>query len=120
MADHNDLGKRGEELAVDYLSKKGFEIVERNYKFKRSEIDIVTRKDGLLVIVEVKTRSTDFMAGPRDTITKNKQKAIVRAANYYVQEKDLDCETRFDVISIILNDKYQNLEHIEDAFYPLL
>jgi putative endonuclease len=119
MADHIDLGKRGEDLAADYLSKKGFEIVARNYKFKRSEIDIVTRKDGLLVIVEVKTRASDFMAGPRQTITKNKQKAIIRAANYYIQNKDLDCETRFDIVSVILTDKYKSIEHIEDAFYPV-
>ena len=120
MADHNDLGKRGEDLAADYLSKKGFEIVERNYTFRKSEIDIVTKKDGMLVMVEVKTRAGTFMAGPHETITKNKQKAIIRATNFYIQEKDIDIETRFDVVSIILNNKYQSIEHIEDAFYPLL
>jgi putative endonuclease len=120
MADHNDLGKEGEEIAADYLSKKGYQIVARNYTFAKSEIDIVTKKDGLLIIVEVKTRNSDFMAGPHQTITKAKQKAIIKAANFYIHQHNLDIETRFDVVSIILNSKQKLIEHIEDAFYPRL
>jgi len=120
MADHNELGKLGEEIAADYLGKKGYEIVKRNYTFAKSEIDIVAKKDGQLIIVEVKTRNSDFMAGPQQTITKAKQKSIIKAANFYIQEHDLDIETRFDVVSIIVNSKQKLIEHIEDAFYPRL
>jgi len=120
MADHNELGKLGEDLAVEFLIKKGFEIIERNYTFQKSEIDVVAKKDGILIVVEVKTRNSDFMAGPQETITKKKQRAIIKAANYYIKENDLDIETRFDVISIIVNKKEKSIVHIEDAFYPLL
>lgn len=73
MAEHNELGKIGEGIAVAYLQKKGYEILCRNYTFKKSELDIVTKKGELLVIVEVKTRNSDYLAGPEITITKKKQ-----------------------------------------------
>jgi len=120
MAEHNELGKRGEEVAADFLKKKGYEILKRNYTFKKSEIDIVAKKDNKLIVVEVKTRNSDYLAGPEITVTKKKQKAIIKAANFYIQENDLDCQTQFDIVSVILNNKEQRIEHIEDAFYPLL
>ena len=120
MADHNELGKEGEEMAAAYLQKKGYVILARNYTFKKSELDIVAMQDGKLIVVEVKTRNSDYLAGPEITVTKKKQKALIKAANFYIHEKDLDVETRFDIISIILNSKEQTLEHLEDAFYPLL
>ena len=120
MADHKDLGKEGEALACDFLAKKGYRILHRNYVFKKSELDIVAEKNGKLIVVEVKTRQSDFMAGPEETVTKAKQKAIFKAANFYIQEHDLDMETQFDIISIILNSKEKRIEHLEDAFYPLL
>lgn len=120
MAEHNELGKAGEQLAVEFLLKKGYEIVQRNYTFKKAELDIIARKDGKLIVVEVKTRNSDYLAGPEITVTKKKQKAIIRAANFYIQEHDLDIETQFDIISIILNAKEKTIEHMEDAFYPLL
>ncbi|MBK9190664.1 MAG: YraN family protein [Crocinitomicaceae bacterium] len=120
MAYHIELGKAGERMAAEYLVKKGYEILHRNYSFKKSELDIVAKKDDVLIVVEVKTRNSDFMAGPEITVTKKKQKAIVKATNYYLEEHHLQTETQFDIISIILNSKEQTLEHIEDAFYPLL
>ena len=120
MAEHNELGKMGEELAADFLAKKGYEIVHRNYQFKKSELDIIAKKDGKLIVVEVKTRHSDYLAGPEITVTKKKQKALIKAANFYIQQNDLDAETQFDIVSIILNNKEQTIEHSEDAFYPLL
>lgn len=120
MAYHIELGKAGERMAAEYLVKKGYEILHRNYSFKKSELDIVAKKDGVLIVVEVKTRNSDFMAGPEITVTKKKQKAIIRAANFYMEEHRLQAEAQFDIISIILNSNEQTLEHIEDAFYPLL
>lgn len=120
MAEHNELGEAGEQLAAEFLSKKGYEIVQRNYTFKKAEIDIIAKKDGKLIVVEVKTRNSDYLAGPEITVTKKKQKSIIRAANFYIQENNLDIETQFDIISIIWNSKEKSIEHIEDAFYPLL
>lgn len=120
MADHNELGKQGEQIAFDYLRKKGYKILERNYRFRHLEVDLIAEYDGFLVVVEVKTRNSDFMAGPEITVTKQKQKAIVKVANAYIHEKEIDPDTRFDIISIILNQKQKSIEHFQDAFYPLI
>ncbi len=120
MAGHNELGEKGERLAKDYLIKKGYEILTTNYRFKHLEVDIIAKYKNELIIVEVKTRQNDYLAGPEDTVTKGKQKSIVKVANAYILENDLDIDTRFDIISIILNDKETTIEHLEDAFYPTL
>ena len=118
MADHNELGKEGERIAVDYLRKKGFTILKQNYRFKRAEVDIITMYKDVLRIIEVKTRQSHYMAGPEITVTKKKQKAIIRVANAYVDECDYDGETQFDIISIVLNENNLSLEHLEDAYCP--
>jgi putative endonuclease len=120
MADHNELGKQGEQIAFDYLRKKGYKILERNYRFRHLEVDLIAAYDGFLVVVEVKTRNSDFMAGPEITVTKQKQKAIVKVANAYIHENEIDPDTRFDIISILLNQKQMTIEHFQDAFYPLI
>lgn len=120
MADHNELGIQGEQIATDFLKKKGYRILDRNYRFRHLEVDIIAEHAGLLIFVEVKTRNSDFMAGPEITVTKQKQKAIVKVANAYINEQNIDPDTRFDIISIILNQKEKTIEHFEDAFYPLL
>ena len=120
MASHNELGEKGEAIALDYLQKKGYAILARNYRFKRWEIDIVAEKDNLVVIVEVKTRHSRFMAGPEQTVTRAKQKSIVKTAHEFMVESERDNEVRFDIISILLNDYELDLEHLEDAFYPTL
>jgi putative endonuclease len=118
MADHNDLGNKGEDLAFNYLVKKGYIVLNRNYRFKRNEIDIVAEFDNTLIIVEVKTRASRFLAGPEETVTKSKQKTIIKVANEYIHEYEVDLDTRFDIISIILNEKETSIEHLIDAFYP--
>jgi len=120
MADHNDLGNEGEKLAFNYLVKKGYKILTRNYRFKRNEIDIVAEFENTLIIIEVKTRASRFLAGPEETVTPAKQKTIIKVANDYIQEHEIDLDTRFDIISIILNEKETNIEHLIDAFYPTL
>lgn len=118
MAEHNELGVLGENLAVEYLQKKGYEILDRNFRFKHLEVDIVTKKDDLLIVVEVKTRQSDYLTEPRDLLSKTKQSGIIKAANFYIQENEIDLECRFDLIIIILNSKEKRIDHIEDAFYP--
>lgn len=118
MADHNELGKEGEQIAVDLLLQKGYKILERNWRFQRAEIDIVAQKDeNILVVVEVKTRTNNAIGSPEEFVTKNKIKLLVKAADAYVVSKKLDVEVRFDIIAVIKNAKYQKVDHLEDAFY---
>ncbi len=117
MAAHNELGKIGEELAFEYLIQKGYKIKERNWRYQKAEVDIIAIKDGVLAIVEVKTRSTDFFGDPKSFINKKKINLLVSAIDKYVCSKGLNVEVRFDVIGIIRGGKKTQLEHIEDAFY---
>ena len=73
-----------------------------------------------MVVIEVKSRQSSFLAGPEDTVSKSKQNAIIKCANAYIIENEIDLETRFDIISIIINQKEKRIDHIEDAFYPLV
>lgn len=116
MATHNELGKLGEQLAADYLKDKGYQICECNWYFKKAEIDIIAKKGDVLVIVEVKTRSTDDFGDPQDFINKKKVGHIVEAADEYVQRLQWNKEVRFDIIAIVLNSKEKKIEHIEDGF----
>lgn len=117
MAKHNELGEFGEDLAVEELEKNGYEIVERNWRYKKAEIDIIARKNEVLAIVEVKTRSNDYIGNPQDFVTPKKIKMLVEAVNEYVVSKDLEVEVRFDIIAIIINQNKLTLEHLEDAFF---
>lgn len=118
MAEHNELGKVGEKLAQEMLLKKGYEILETNWIYQKAEIDIIAQKEkDTLVVVEVKTRNNEAIGKPEEFISKKKIRLLVMAADAYVQENNLDVEVRFDVVSVILNQKYQNVRHIEDAFY---
>lgn len=118
MADHNDLGKLGEELAVNYLTGKGYKILERNWRNIHKEVDIIAMDGPDLVIVEVKTRQSDEYGDPDLAVTKRKQRMLIAAANAYITRNKLDVETRFDIVSIILKDSEPVIEHIEDAFLP--
>ena len=118
MAEHNDFGKLGEEIAANYLEGKGYEIVERNWRNTHKEIDIIAKDGETLVMVEVKTRQTDEYGNPDIAVTKKKQRLLIAAANAYLFKDKLDVETRFDIISIIFKDGEPVIEHIEDAFLP--
>lgn len=117
MAKHNELGALGEDLAVEELEKNGYEIVERNWRYKKAEIDIIARKNEVLAIVEVKTRSSDYFGDPQDFVNQKKIKLLVEAVNEYVVSKDLEVEVRFDIIAIIINQNKLTIEHLEDAFF---
>lgn len=123
MAEHNDLGALGEERAQAYLRSKGFHIRHINWHnttpsgaLGKLELDVVAEKDGLLIVVEVKTRSTDTFEHPEEAITIRKIRNIVNAAHEYIFQFDWQGETRFDVISVIPHGQDFSLEHIEDAF----
>lgn len=117
MAEHNDLGKLGEELAVEYLQKNNYEILETNYVFLKAEIDIIAKKDNILAVVEVKTRSTLDFGLPQDFVKPKKIQLLVKAVNEYVIANDLDVDVRFDIIAVHREGKKFNIEHLEDAFF---
>ena len=119
MAKHNILGAEGEKLAADFLIKSGYEILERNWRFERKEVDIIARKDKIIAIVEVKTRSTDYFGLPEESVTLSKQKFLIEAADEYAQQQDCDIDLRFDIISVIISGEKTSVNHIEDAFIPL-
>ena len=117
MAEHNDLGKFGEELAVAFLEENGYEILEVNWFFDKAEIDIIAQKGSTLAVVEVKTRSSLEFGLPQEFVKPKKIQLLVKAINEYVTQKDLDLEVRFDIIAILKENKEFVIDHIEDAFY---
>jgi len=117
MASHNELGNKGEQLAVDFLIKKGYDIIERNYRFDKAEVDIIAQQKDTLAIVEVKTRSSKDFGNPQDFVNTKKIKLLVKAVDEYVVMNDLDVEVRFDIIAIVKQGKGFDIEHLEDAFY---
>ncbi len=116
MAQHNDLGNHGENLAVEYLMGHGYKILERNWFFQKAEIDIIARKENILAIVEVKTRSSTAFGLPQDFISPKKIQLLVKAVNEYVILNDLDVQVRFDIISVSKEYQGFNLEHLVEAF----
>ena len=119
MAEHNDTGRIGEELAARHLEALGLEVVERNWTHGRHELDIVARTARELVIVEVKTRSSDQYGQPAEAVKKGKRSRMIKAANAYVQATSCTLAIRFDIISVILHPGGKPyVHHIPDAFYP--
>ncbi|GGG91901.1 UPF0102 protein [Polaribacter pacificus] len=116
MAKHYELGKKGEQLAVEFLLKKKYTILETNYRFLKAEVDIIAQKEDTIVAVEVKTRSSEAFGNPQDFVNKKKIQLLVLAMDHYVQDKDLDVEVRFDIIAIINQKSTFTIDHIEDAF----
>ncbi|WP_010252264.1 YraN family protein [Myroides injenensis] len=117
MATHNDLGKIGEDKAVEFLQNLGYEILCRNWRFKKLELDIVCLYKGILIFVEVKTRSSVEFGLPQDFVKQTKIKKLLSAANAYIEENNRDEEVRFDIIAIHNISQKYIIEHIEDAFY---
>jgi len=117
MADHNALGKKGEQLAVDFLLQQGYAIAVRNYRFDKAEVDIIARKDNILAVVEVKTRSSLDFGNPQDFVKPKQIQRLVKAVNEYIISNDLEVEVRFDIIAINRQGKGFNIEHLENAFY---
>lgn len=118
MAHHNDIGNKGEEIATNHLVEKGWQILHKNWRFGKDEIDIIAQTDDTIVFVEVKTRHNNFFGNPHEFVSPQKQKRIIKAAGHFMEKQKLDLEVRFDIVGIILNNKYQKIEHIEDAYSP--
>jgi putative endonuclease len=117
MAEHNELGKFGEELAVEFLQQNCYDILETNWTFQKAEIDIIAQKDSTLAVIEVKTRSSTAFGLPQDFVKPKKIQLLVKAVNEYIVSNDLDVDVRFDIIAIYKEDNTYKIEHFENAFY---
>lgn len=117
MAQHNELGKLGEEMAATLLQKSGYAILETNWVYQKAEIDIIAKKGNVLAIVEVKTRSSTDFGLPQDFVKPKKIQLLVKAVNEYVVANDLDVEVRFDIVAISKEDNRFKMEHLQDAFF---
>jgi putative endonuclease len=119
MAQHLDLGRRGESLAKTFLEGLGYEILDENWTHGKAEIDLVVYKDKVIIFAEVKTRTGNGFGEPEDFVDTRKQRLLAEAADEYIYLMDHQGEVRFDIISILFdrNDNY-TLKHIEDAFWP--
>lgn len=121
MALHNVLGKWGEDVAARYLENKGYRILERDWKDKHKDLDIIAVDNGCLVIVEVKTRRLNTLVAPELAVDFRKIKNITLATNKYVKLNCIDLPIRFDIVAITgTNDENCSVEHIEDAFLPYM
>jgi putative endonuclease len=117
MHEKQKTGQLGESIAREFLISKGYNIRHCNWQFQHKELDIVAEYLGMLIVVEVKTRTNGF-DDPREAVTPRKQRNIVEAANAYVLQYNILKETRFDVITVVFNQQSREVEHLEDAFYP--
>jgi len=114
------IGQQGETVAAEYLSKKGYQILHRNWYFDKKELDIVATDNHSLIIAEVKTRFKEIIEKPDDLISNRKIHYIVEAADAYIKQFNIDMNVRFDVILVILGRGEPVIEHIERAFYPTM
>lgn len=111
-------GEQGETLAVNYLETHGYLILDRNVRLRRGEIDIIARKRGVLVFVEVKTRTSNRFGSPAESVTPTKAQSLIRAAREYLHPHgEREQEIRFDVVSILMPPgAAPEIELIENAF----
>lgn len=113
-----ELGDLGEAFALQFLRKKGLQVIETNYRFGRNEVDIICKDAEEMVFVEVKTRQTAEIGPPWKAVTRSKQNQIIKCANHYLVSNNIDIESRFDIVSIVHNSYGTKIEHIDCAFYP--
>lgn len=119
MAKHIETGKKGEIEAINFLKNLGFEILELNWRFQHSEIDIIAKLEGLLVFVEVKTRKNTKFGLPEESVSKAKQKKMIEGAEAFIELNNYKGEIRFDIISILYQNNKPTFYHIKDAFFGL-
>jgi|SRR6218665_702272 len=117
MAEHNELGKIGEQIAATFLQKSGYQILETNWVFQKAEVDIIAKKGNVLAVIEVKTRSSSDFGLPQDFVGQKKIQLLVKAVNEFVIANDLEVEVRFDIIAISKKGNEFETNHLENAFY---
>ena len=121
MATHNEIGALGEQIALEYLLERKYQILEENWVCGHKEVDIIAKDGDTIVFVEVKTRHSTCLVEPEATVDVYKQRHLIWAANSYVNRYQYDNDVRFDIIAIVIDkNNEKRIEHIEDAFYPSL
>lgn len=116
MSEHLKTGSRGEALAASFLVEKGFEVMVKNYRYKHAEIDLIVKRDNLLVFVEVKTRNSSRFGEPESFVSDKKAAKIFEGAEQFIFENNWNGNIRFDIISVKLGTS-PVIEHFEDAFH---
>lgn len=114
---HN-LGAEGEKMAQKHLLEKGYVILERNWRFKKYEVDIIATHNEQIVFVEVKSRSSSGFGEPEVFVTKQKQGFLITAANEYIVSNNIQLDCRFDIVSVLQLNNSFIVKHLEAAFYP--
>ncbi|MBL6963343.1 MAG: YraN family protein [Bacteroidetes bacterium] len=118
MAEHNELGRKGEDLAAHYLQSKGYRLLHRNWVYEKDEIDLVCFHKDLLVFIEVKTRSSALYGHPEEAVSASKREKLLRVIDAYLNKYQIDQEIRIDILSILIQDNKEKIYHIEDAIAP--
>ncbi|MBA9076174.1 MULTISPECIES: YraN family protein [Rufibacter] len=117
MGHNTHMGRQGEAAAEAFLLQKGYLILARNFRFKRAEVDLIATKEKVLVLVEVKTRSSQAFGFPEAAVSARKEQMLHLAAEHYIEAMNWQHDVRFDVISIIWHPDRPEILHIEDAFH---
>ncbi|TDG37988.1 YraN family protein [Pedobacter changchengzhani] len=119
MATHNDLGKKGELIAKNYLEENDYEVLDENWTHGKAEVDLIVYKDRMIIFVEVKSRTSIAFGQPEEFVDLAKQKQMEHASLQYIELMNHQNEIRFDIIAITFNkNNTYTLKHIEDAFWP--
>ena len=117
MAEHNEFGNLAEDLAFSFLEEKGYKILVKNFRYQKGEIDIIAEFNNEIIIVEVKARGSDLFMEPQEAVTKTKIKSLVMVADFFMRDRNLDQEVRFDIIAVLPDQKGKlQITHLEDAF----
>ncbi len=115
--DKKRLGRRGEEVALHFLRRKGYRIIEKNYACRMGEVDIIAKEKDTLAFIEVKTRTSTEFGPPQLAVDQRKQEQLSKVALYFLKERNLkDVKARFDVVAILLGPRGEEVELIRDAF----
>jgi len=118
MAENNRIGQEGENAAADFLQQKGYTIIARNWHYNKKEIDIVAQEGDVVVFVEVKTRSTLAFELPQEAVTPKKMRFLVEAADAFLVQRNIQLQSRFDIVTVLMEKQPQVLEHLVEAFHP--
>ena len=113
------VGNKGEDIAAEYLINEGYEILARNWRWKRAEVDIIARKNNCLIMAEVKTRTYTYFGTPDNFVTNQKEKMLLEAGYQYAEEINHEWTVQVDIIAIVLKeDGGHTLQHFEDVYFP--
>lgn len=117
MSESYDMGRLGETVTARYLEKQGYKILDRNFRIRGGEIDIIAEKDGIIAFAEVKTRSGNCLSPGEYAVDKRKKQLIIKAAAEYMLKNENDLQPRFDVAAMVFSDgKPLKFNYYPDAF----